>query len=266
MSVAVIIPARYNSTRFPGKPLANLVGIPLIQYVFQRVQTASRVDHVVVATDSEEIYQAVEAFQGRAVITSSGHPSGTDRIAEVARKTGYDIIVNVQGDEPLITGEMIDDVVSLLEDERADMGTVVKRIVKQEEIFNPNVVKAVFDREGFALYFSRFPVPYYRDEFTDEKFMNRSLAASEMTHLDNHLLNGSVSFFKHIGIYSYRRDVLLGLTELPQTSLEKAEKLEQLRALENGYAIKVKETESETIGVDTPEDLERVKEWLSISS
>ncbi|NOZ26346.1 MAG: 3-deoxy-manno-octulosonate cytidylyltransferase [Nitrospirae bacterium] len=246
MSAVIIIPARYGSTRFPGKLLSTLAGRPLIQHVHDRATSAKLADRVIVATDSERIRRVVESFGGTAVMTSPGHPSGTDRIAEVARGTRYDIIVNVQGDEPLIRGEMIDAVIGLLDDGRADIGTLAKRIEVPDEIFDPNVVKTVFDRDGFALYFSRAPVPFYREAFRG--FRLREGRSPEV--------------YKHLGIYSYRRDVLLRLTGLPQSPLEKAEKLEQLRALENGYRIKVGMAGHETIGVDTSEDLARVEQWL----
>jgi len=248
MSAVIIIPARYGSTRFPGKLLSALAGRPVIQHVHERAMTASLAECVIVATDSDRILRVVEGFGGTAVMTSPEHPSGTDRIAEVARGTDYDIIVNVQGDEPLIRGEMIDTVISLLEDSRADIGTLVKRIEDPDEVFDPNVVKAVFDRDGFALYFSRAPVPFYREEFSGSRHPRP--------------VTWNLELYKHLGIYSYRRDVLLRLTELPQSALEKAEKLEQLRALENGYKIKVGITRHETIGVDTREDVERVELWL----
>ncbi len=252
MSAVVIIPARYGSTRFPGKPLSILAGRPLIQHVYERAATASLADRVMVATDSERIRRAVESFGGDAVMTAPEHPSGTDRIAEAARGTDYDIIVNVQGDEPLIRGEMIDAVIGLLEDGRADMGTLAKRIEDPDEVFDPNVVKAVFDGEGFALYFSRAPVPFYRDEFCGPG-SRESRPPESVQGLD---------LYKHLGIYSYRRDVLMRLTELPQSALERAERLEQLRALENGCRIKVGITGYETVGVDTPEDLARVEQRL----
>lgn len=249
MKSVAIIPARYNSSRFPGKPLASLNGKPLIQHVYESALQSSELDRIIVATDNESIFETVKSFGCEAVMTSPELPSGTDRIAEVTNNLDYDIIVNVQGDEPLIRGEMIDSVVRLLDDKRASMGTLVKKIKNKEDIFNPHVVKAVFDREGFALYFSRASIPYYRNEFSgsDDSDLN----------IDN------LTFYKHIGMYSYRKDALLNLTGLPQTDLEKAEKLEQLRALENGYTIKVQETQFETIGVDTPEDLKKVEKWLN---
>lgn len=243
MASIVIIPARYESTRFPGKPLYSLKGKPLIQHVFENAKRSTLAEDVIVATDSETIFEKVFAFGGKAVMTDQKHPSGTDRIAEVAASMKYDIIVNVQGDEPLIRPEMIDDVIALLSDQRASIGTLVKRIENTEEINDPNVVKAVFDREGFALYFSRAPIP------------------SHVRHPEIR----TPCYYKHIGMYSYRRDTLLSLAAMQPTELEKTEKLEQLRALENGIRIKVKETFDETYGVDTPEDLERVEKWLSIS-
>lgn len=251
MSAIVIIPARYASTRFPGKPLALLKGIPVIQHVYQNSMNSRLADDVVVATDSETIFEKVLSFGGKAVMTSSDHASGTDRIAEVARSMNYDIIVNVQGDEPLIQYEMIDDVISVLDDTRASIGTLAIRIKDRREIFDPHVVKVVFNREGFALYFSRAPIPYHRDEWKD---------LDHFTVHDSHF-----TVFKHVGIYSYRRDVLTKLSELPLSRLELIEKLEQLRALEHGFTIKVKETINETFGVDTPEDLERIEKCLNSS-
>ena len=243
MASIVIIPARYESTRFPGKPLYPLKGKPLIQHVFENAKRSTLAEDVIVATDSETIFEKVFAFGGKAVMTDQKHPSGTDRIAEVAASMKYDIIVNVQGDEPLIRPEMIDDVIALLSDQRASIGTLVKRIEDTEEINDTNVVKAVFDREGFALYFSRAPIPSHA----------------------RHSEIRTPCYYKHVGMYSYRRDTLLSLAAMQPTELEKTEKLEQLRALENGIRIKVKETFVETYGVDTPEDLERVEKWLNIS-
>ena len=164
MTAIVIIPARYDSARFPGKPLSPLNGKPLIRHVYENSKKSKLAEDVIVATDSDAIFKTVIAFGGKAVMTSKEHTSGTDRIAEVAGALDYDIIVNVQGDEPLIRAEMIDDVIRLLDDKRAAMGTLVKKIEDPEEIFDPNVVKAVFDKEGFAMYFSRAPIPYHRDE------------------------------------------------------------------------------------------------------
>jgi len=252
MTAIVIIPARYDSTRFPGKPLYPLKGMPVIQHVYKNSKLARLADDVIVATDSEKIFERVFAFGGKAIMTDKKHPSGTDRLAEVATSVDYDIIVNVQADEPLIRPEMIDDVISILDDKRAFIGTLIKKIKDPKEIADPNVVKVVFDKEGFALYFSRAPIPFHRDEW-------KSL--SEIRNSKFEIRN----FYKHIGIYSYKREALLSLASMVPTELEKIEKLEQLRALENGMKIKIKETLFETYGVDTPEDLERVEKCLSTS-
>lgn len=256
MSAVVIIPARYNSTRFPGKPLAPLKGKPLIQHVYEGCLGAMLPVEVIVATDSETIFEKVLSFGGKAMMTSSGHSSGTDRVAEVASIMDYDIIVNVQGDEPLIRPQMIDDVIKLLSDSRADMGTLARKIEDIAEITDPNVVKVVFDKENFALYFSRSPIPYHRDMFgaTGSGLWDMGERKS--------LLN-NITMFKHIGLYSYRRDILIQLSKMEPTRLEEIERLEQLRALENNMKIKVKVTEFDTIGVDTPEDLGKVERWLN---
>ena len=254
MTAIVIIPARYDSTRFPGKPLYPLKGVPVIQHVYENAKRARLADDVIIATDSETIFERVLSFGGKAVMTDKKHPSGTDRIAEVAASINYDIIVNVQGDEPLVRPEMIDDVITILDDERASIGTLIKKIENPDEITDPNVVKVVFDKEGFALYFSRAPVPYHRDEWKTMDFIYR-VPRSESEN----------AIYKHVGIYGYRRNALLSLAEMEPTKLEKIEKLEQLRALENGMKIKVRETLFETCGVDTPEDIERVEKCLSTS-
>jgi len=252
MSAIVVIPARYDSTRFPGKPVVPLRGKPLIQHVYENATGSVLAGDVLVATDSETIYETVFAFGGRAVMTSRDHASGTDRVAEVARSLDCDIIVNVQGDEPLIQPRMIDDVIALLSGGTVDIGTLAKRITDPAEVIDPNVVKVAFGEEGRALYFSRAPIPYDRDAWKD---------------LQQSGLRGSLSMvFKHVGIYGYRRDVLLRLTGMKPTKLEQTEKLEQLRALEYGFTIKVRETSFETFGVDTPQDMERVGKWLSLSS
>ena len=260
MTSVVIIPARYDSTRFPGKPLCPLKGIPIIQHVYENSQRARRADEVIVATDSDPVFERVIAFGGKAVMTDKRHRTGTDRIAEVAGSLDADIIVNVQGDEPLIRPEMIDNVIDVLNDQKASMGTLIKKIEDPQEITNPNVVKVVFDREWFALYFSRAPIPFQRDEWKNiYEIQNlKSKVQTQEFEIRN--------FYKHIGIYSYRKTALLSLARLEQTELEKQEKLEQLRALEHGMRIKLKETSFETCGVDTPEDLERVEKCLSISS
>lgn len=276
MSAIVIIPSRYQSTRFPGKPLSLLLNKPMIRHVYERSKAARLIKEVFVATDSTEIYDVVTGFGGKAVMTSGEHTSGTDRIAEAAEiisGEGHsaDIIVNVQGDEPMIMPKMIDKVVSLMDDARAGIGTLVKRIEDAAEIDDPNVVKAVFNSQGFALYFSRSPIPYHRDLFSAQEYKTGRAEAREHGSAEGKA-SGSGSpaselvMFKHIGIYAYRRDVLTGFAKLPPSRLEEIEKLEQLRALENGIAIKIGETVYETIGVDTPADLKRVEKCLSISS
>jgi len=256
MPAIVVIPARYASTRFPGKPLALLKGLPIIQHVYQNSLNSRLAKDVIIATDSETIFEKVLSFGGKAMMTANVHASGTDRIAEVAAGLDYDIIVNVQGDEPLVNPAMIDDVIAVLDDSRASIGTLAKKIEARREIFDPNVVKVVFDESGFAMYFSRAPIPYHRDLFGTQahSFSIRDVPAE------------GLSLFKHIGIYSYRRDVLLALTKRAPSRIEMIEKLEQLRALEHGFRIKVKETFFETCGVDTPEDLERMEKCLNSSS
>ncbi len=264
MSAIVIIPSRYQSTRFPGKPLSLLLNKPMIQHVYERSKSARHIKEVFVATDSKLIYDTVLGFGGNAVMTSDTHASGTDRIAEAAaamRKKGHEaeIIVNVQGDEPMIRPEMIDEVASLMDDERVGIGTLVKKIEDSTEIDDPNIVKAVFNAEGFALYFSRSPIPYHRDRFLGEARKRGSAQQRDS-------LPSALVMFKHIGIYAFKYDVLIQFTKLPPSRLEEIEKLEQLRALENGITIKVKETIYETIGVDTPMDLKKVEKCLSMSS
>ena len=239
MRITAIIPARYSSTRFEGKPLALINGTPMVQLVYERVKTCSRIDRTIVATDDKRIFKAVEGFNGEAVLTSPLHRSGTDRLAEVAERLETDIIVNIQGDEPLIEPEMISQVVAPhLKDPGIPMSTLKVKINDEKEIQNPNVVKVVTDLNGYALYFSRFPIPFQRDT-------------------KDH------SYFNHIGMYGYKRDFLLKFAGLEPGRLEMAERLEQLRALEHGYKIKVVQTEYDTIGVDTPEDIIRVEEALS---
>lgn len=247
MRVTAIIPARYASTRFPGKPLAEILGKPMIQWVYERTLRSTRVDRVIVATDDARIFEAVCAFGGEAWMTRSDHPTGTDRLAEVAEGIETDIVVNVQGDEPLIDPRMIDLAVTpLVQDVSIPMGTLMTPLASVEEFLNPNVVKVVVDGRGFALYFSRAPIPHPRDhaETLAENFA---------------LLGGN----KHIGLYVYRKEFLLAYPSLPATPLENTEKLEQLRALEHGFRIRVMATDLVSQGVDTPEDLERVRDLLA---
>jgi len=233
----------------------------MIRLVYERVRNARLVKDVFVATDSKDIVSVVEGFGGNAIMTSTEHRSGTDRIAEAVTKlseagvvadSSDNIIVNVQGDEPMIMPEMVDDVIRLMGDERASIGTLAKRIETPEEVGDPNVVKVVFDYEGFALYFSRCPIPYHREAGSKEYAVSSKEKESSY-------------YFKHIGIYAYRRDVLRRFSLLAPTRLEQTEMLEQLRAMEMGFRIKVRETHYETIGVDTAADLERVEKCLSLS-
>ncbi len=246
MRVTAVIPARYASTRFPGKPLADLCGKPMIQWVCEGTARCALIDQVIVATDDERIVKAVQAFGGTAVMTRADHPTGTDRLAEVAAGLGSELVVNVQGDEPLIDPLMIEAAVHpLLDDPSIPMGTLKTPLTSLEEFHNPNVVKVVTDQRGFALYFSRAPIPYPRD-FADQLASRwRELATA-----------------KHVGLYVYRRDFLLAFPQLAPTPLEEQEKLEQLRALEHGQRIFVAETAMGAQGVDTPEDLERVRQFL----
>jgi 3-deoxy-manno-octulosonate cytidylyltransferase (CMP-KDO synthetase) len=253
MKITAIIPARYASTRFEGKALADIVGKPMVQHVYERTRRASLVSEVVVATDDERIAAAVRAFGGSVEMTSSSHETGTDRLAEVARRSDADLIVNVQGDEPLIEPAMIDQAIRpLTEDHSLAMGTLKCRIMTLHDFLSPNVVKVVTDQAGYALYFSRSPLPNFRDRWNDLK--------------DEAFISGKLLCYKHVGLYVYRRDFLLRFASLPPTPLEQSEKLEQLRALENGYRIMVAETEHASIGVDTPADLEKVLEYLKSHS
>ena len=244
MKFTAIIPARYASTRFPGKPLAMLGGKTVIQRVYE--QAVSVLGEACVATDDERIMSAVEAFGGHAVMTRTDHKSGTDRIEEAARKTGTtaDVIINIQGDEPFIQRSQIETLCQLFDEPTTQIGTLGKRFETMEAVENPNSPKIVCDTRGFALYFSRSIIPFMR-----------GLERSQW--IDNY------PFLKHLGIYAYRREVLAEITKLPQSPLEKAESLEQLRWLQNGYRIRVGETDVETVGIDTPEDLERAEAFLN---
>jgi len=250
--IIAIIPARYGSTRFPGKALALIEGRPMIQWVYERAQKSRLVTRVIVATDDERISQAVGSFGGEAVMTSASHPTGTDRIAEVASKLDCDLIVNVQGDEPLIAPEMIDEAAApLAADPSIPMGTVCRKIEDRAEAFDPNVVKVVFDQQGFALYFSRAPIPWARDAWAGKDSLKD--------------LQLSGPLYKHIGLYVYRRDFLLSYAKMAQTPLEDSEKLEQLRALETGHRIKTVVTGHESFGVDIPGDLGKILKRLKES-
>jgi len=243
MKFIAIIPARYASTRFPGKPLAMLGGKTVIQRVYEQATTI--LDEAYVATDDERIYQAVESFGGKAIITRADHKSGTDRLEEAATKIGTnaDVIINIQGDEPFIQTSQIETLMHLFDDPTTQIGTLGKPFESIEAVNNPNSPKIVCDRRGFALYFSRSTIPYVR-------------GAEPTTWLEH------FPYLKHLGVYAYRREVLHEVTQLPQSSLEKAESLEQLRWLENGYRIRVGLTDVETVGIDTPEDLQRAEDFL----
>ena len=238
MKILCVIPARYASTRLPGKPLADIVGKPMIQHVYERSAQATIPQQVVVATDDEKVFQAVQQFGGKVVMTSSEHQTGTDRLAEVASKYAeVDVIINVQGDEPLIDPKVIDELAQeFLNDTALQMASVMS-IMDTEDYQNPNAVKVVTDLNHNALYFSRSLLPYPRVE-------------------------GKANVYKHIGIYAYKKDFLLKFAKLEPTPLEQSESLEQLRALENGYKIKMIKTKSKFIGVDSIEDLQTVNELL----
>ena len=244
MNFIGIIPARYESTRFPGKPLAMLNNKPMIQWVYENLARA--VENVWVATDDERIFKTVEKFGGNAVETLSAHQNGTDRCAEAARKlsgkTNFDVVINVQGDEPFILAEQIQLLKSCFET-HAEIATLIKKIDSTEELFNPNRPKVVIDKQQNALYFSRSPIPFVRGK-EKEKW------------LANH------TFWAHIGMYAYKSEVLQKITKLNQGALELTESLEQLRWLENGFKIKTAETVHQSIGIDTPEDLEQALQLL----
>ena len=244
MDFIAIIPARFASTRFPGKPLAVLGGKTVIQRVYEQVSTV--LDHVYVATDDQRIYDAVMQFGGRAVMTRTDHKSGTDRICEALDKIGghFDVVINVQGDEPFIQPSQLRTVMAAFDDPTTQIATLGKRFDSIEAVENPNSPKIVTDTAGFALYFSRSPIPFVRG-----KEHPQWLAA--------------YPFLKHIGLYAYRANVLREVTRLPQSSLELAESLEQLRWLQNGYRIKVGLTDVETVGIDTPDDLRRAERFLA---
>jgi 3-deoxy-manno-octulosonate cytidylyltransferase (CMP-KDO synthetase) len=239
--VVVVIPARYGSTRLPGKPLVLLAGKPMIQHVYERAKLARRVDEVIVATDDERIVKAVESFGGAARMTRAEHRTGTERVAEVAAHVEGAVFVNVQGDEPLLDPEAVDTAVAaLLEEPVASISTVATPIKMPADIMDPNVVKTVLDFDGNALYFSRAPIPWVRD----------SAGKIQVRHL------------KHLGLYVFERDALLEYPTLPQGELERIEQLEQLRWMENGWKIRVAEVAHDAVSVDVPEDVARVEKLL----
>lgn len=239
MKFACVIPARYASTRLPGKPLADIAGKPMIQRVYEQVAKAKKPALIIVATDDQRVFDKVESFGGMALMTLPNHPTGTDRLAEVARHhQDVDVIINVQGDEPLIDADVIDQLADLfLEDADLQMATVASPLL-EEEYDEPSAVKVICNKQGDAMYFSRSLIPYPRHAFINPPM-------------------------KHVGIYAYRRQFLLDYAKMDPTPAEETESLEQLRALENGYAIRVIKTDKRFVGVDTPEDLERVNAIFS---
>jgi len=242
--VIAIIPARYESNRFPGKPLALIAGKPMIQHVVERARAVAMLSRVVVATDDPRIARCVEGFGGECVMTRKNHVSGSDRLAEAAEILSiseHDVVVNIQGDQPLFPAEIVQQVAQpLLDDPALPMSTLIYKIVRPEEIHDPNHVKTVFDRDFYALYFSRSPIPFQRNP-------NEGIQPT---------------YYKHLGFYAYRKGFLLSFVALPEGEWERFEKLEQLRALEYGYKIKLVITEHDSIEVDTPEELLRVEEYL----
>lgn len=242
MKTIAFIPARYQSSRFPGKPLALIAGRPMIRHTYERALACPELSDVYVATDDDRIAACVRQFGGKALMTAPTHASGTDRIAEAALKVGLrdeDLVVNIQGDQPSFPPAVISDLVRpMMEDRTIPMSTLRCRIMRREEIENPNHVKVVTDREGFAIYFSRCPIPYCRD------------GIPEGVH------------FKHLGVYCFRMEFLIRFTSLPQGTLESLEKLEQLRALEHGYRIKVPETRFDSVEVDVPGDIKAIEALL----
>jgi 3-deoxy-manno-octulosonate cytidylyltransferase (CMP-KDO synthetase) len=242
VSIVAIIPARYASTRLPGKLLLDLAGKPLVQHVYERVARCDVIDRVIVATDDARIARVVEGFGGTVLMTRADHPSGTDRLAEAAASLDAEVVVNVQGDEPLVEPAMIAELVGPFQaDATVQMTTLARRLTRPEDYASPHVVKVVVDARGDALYFSRAPIPHARD-----------LGAGE----------GWASAWKHLGLYAYRRAFLLEVARLAPTPLERLESLEQLRVLEHGHRIRVVETAFDSIGVDTADDLARVRERL----
>jgi 3-deoxy-manno-octulosonate cytidylyltransferase (CMP-KDO synthetase) len=256
--IVAIIPARYAATRLPGKPLLDLAGQPIIQHVYQRTAQAQMIQRVFVATDDERIAEVVRAFGGEVVMTSPRHETGTDRLAEAVGGLSAEIIVNVQGDEPFIEPATIEAAVQpLIDDPSLMMSTISEPIRNAADLFNPNVVKVVVNRVGDALYFSRAPIPFPRAIAGAPPIIDPAVMLAQFSPAD---LRG---FYKHVGLYVYRRNFLLEFTGWPRASLEQLESLEQLRVLENGYRIRVVSIEQSSIGIDTPEDLARARRVLA---
>jgi len=240
MDVIGVIPARFHSSRFEGKVLVDICGKPMIQHVWERAKQAKLLDDLIVACDDERVYNAVVKFGGNAVFTAKEHLSGSDRITEIVNPLDVKIVVNIQADEPMVRPSMINGIIEeLIKDKSLVVATIVKKIERPGEIDDPNVVKVVFDKNNFALYFSRSAIPFIREGRSQE-----------------------LPFYKHIGLYAYTKDFLFTYKNLSNSKLEELEKLEQLRVLEHGYKIKVVETQFDTFGVDVPEDLEQVKKYI----
>ncbi len=239
--VVGVIPARYSSTRFEAKVLVDIMGKPMIQWVWERAKQVKILDELIIACDDERVAEVARGFGAQVVMTAKGHTSGTDRIAEVVNPIEVKVVVNIQGDEPLVHPTMIDSVArAILSDSSISVATIIRKIENLQDISDPHVVKVVKDKNDFALYFSRSPIPF---------------------HARNSDITAPV-YYKHIGLYGYSKDFLFTYKNMASSNLERTEKLEQLRVLEDGYKIKVIETKYDTIGVDTPEDLEKVKEYL----
>ncbi len=244
METIGIIPARFGSMRFEGKLLADLCGKPVVQHTWENAKKSKSLEDLIIATDDKRVYNVCKGFGAKAIYTSKAHKSGSDRLTEVVSDIDTKIVVNIQADEPFIHPSMIDDVVSpVLKDKDTQMATLCHKIRNEREVLDPNVVKVVFDRKGFALYFSRVPIPY-------DRRLNESTSQR------------APKYYKHIGLYAYTKDFLFTFKSLPQSPLEKIEKLEQLRVIENGYKIKVIETMHDTVGIDTPEDLVKATELI----
>jgi|MudIll2142460700_1097286.scaffolds.fasta_scaffold244045_1 3-deoxy-manno-octulosonate cytidylyltransferase (CMP-KDO synthetase) len=257
MKIVAIIPARYGSTRFPGKPLVDILGKSMTQRVYEGVSQSRLIEEVIVATDDERILNNVRSFGGKGVMTSPAHQTGTDRVAEAARKLKAEIIVNVQGDEPLIQGRIVDKAIHpLLKDASIPMSTLMTPLTDVNEWLDPNVGKVVVDQTGFALYFSRSPIPFPQGLNLERVFVSPMERGATR-------LKG---VFRQIGLYVYRRDFLLRFSKMKQTPLEKLEKLEQLRALESGYRIKVPLVDYKPFHVETPNDLPKILSFLSLPS
>lgn len=245
MKILAVIPSRYASTRFPGKPLATIGGKSMVQRVYEQVQKATRVDKVLVATDDDRIYQHVQGFGGETIMTQPHHQNGTERCAEVIEKLydEFDVVLNIQGDEPFIMPEQIDQLAACFEDEETDIATLMKQTDSTEQLFSPNTAKVVYNEDFKALYFSRQPIPHLRGIPNDE------WVARKVHYL-------------HVGVYGYRKEVLKEIVLLPLSALESLEMLEQLRWLENGYTISIRQTHHQSISVDTPEDLANAEKFL----